>query len=98
MWYSRNQSGKFGAASLVASLGAIATLLAASDATAQPNMLDPRPLTAPRTAPPQPAPAAPTAPAPPKQTPSIAVEQALYLIRSTLLTLNDANRSGNYTV
>lgn len=24
--------------------------------------------------------------------------QALYLIRSTLLTLNDANRSGNYTV
>ncbi len=26
------------------------------------------------------------------------LEQALYLIRSTLLTLNDANRSGNYTV
>lgn len=25
-------------------------------------------------------------------------EQALYLIRSTLLTLNDANRSGNYSV
>jgi hypothetical protein len=24
--------------------------------------------------------------------------QALYLVRSTLLTLNDANRSGNYTV
>jgi hypothetical protein len=26
------------------------------------------------------------------------VEQTLYLIRSSLLTLNDANRSGNYTV
>jgi hypothetical protein len=28
----------------------------------------------------------------------VALEQALYLIRSTLLTLNDANRTGNYTV
>jgi hypothetical protein len=28
----------------------------------------------------------------------VSVEQALYLIRATLLTLNDANRSGNYTV
>lgn len=28
----------------------------------------------------------------------IKLDQALYLIRSTLLTLNDANRSGNYTV
>jgi hypothetical protein len=28
----------------------------------------------------------------------ISLEQALYLIRSTLLTLNDANRSGNYSV
>jgi hypothetical protein len=26
------------------------------------------------------------------------MEQALYLVRSTLLTINDANRSGNYTV
>lgn len=25
-------------------------------------------------------------------------EQALYLVRSALITLNDANRSGNYTV
>jgi hypothetical protein len=30
--------------------------------------------------------------------PAIAQEQALYLVRSALLTLNDANRSGNYTV
>jgi hypothetical protein len=28
----------------------------------------------------------------------VSIEQAIYLIRSTLLTLNDANRSGNYTV
>src|SRR5262249_15985077 len=36
----------------------------------------------------------------PQQQPQVqvSVEQALYLIRSTLLTLNDANRSGNYTV
>jgi hypothetical protein len=27
----------------------------------------------------------------------VSTEQALYLIRSTLLTLNDANQSGNYT-
>jgi hypothetical protein len=29
---------------------------------------------------------------------SISTEQALYLVRSTLLTVNDANRTGNYTV
>ena len=33
-----------------------------------------------------------------RQGPQISVEQALYLIRSALLTLNDANRSGNYSV
>jgi hypothetical protein len=36
-------------------------------------------------------------PAAPPQV-QVSVEQALYLIRSTLLTLNDANRSGNYSV
>jgi hypothetical protein len=35
---------------------------------------------------------------PPNQSLPVSIEQALYLIRSTLLTLNDANRSGNYTV
>jgi len=30
--------------------------------------------------------------------PPVDNQQALYLIRSTLMTLNDANRSGNYTV
>ena len=56
----------------------------------------------------KPAAAAPakSSPAPAKQQqtqqqqPSLPVstEQALYLIRSTILTLNDANHSGNYTV
>jgi hypothetical protein len=41
----------------------------------------------------QPAPAA-SQPAPQQ----VGIDQALYLIRSTLLTLNDANRTGNYTV
>lgn len=36
--------------------------------------------------------------APEKPTSPIGIEQVLYLIRTTLLTLNDANRSGNYTV
>lgn len=45
----------------------------------------------------QPAPAA-KAPAAQQPRPPATIEQALYLIRSTLLTLNDANRSGNYTV
>lgn len=35
---------------------------------------------------------------PPVEKLPVGVEQAFYLIRSTLLTLNDANRSGNYTV
>jgi hypothetical protein len=35
---------------------------------------------------------------PPPPALPVSTEQTLYLIRSTLLTLNDANRSGNYTV
>ena len=51
--------------------------------------------------PPKPAPAQQQPP--PQQTQQqpampVSTEQALYLIRSTLLTLNDANQSGNYTV
>jgi hypothetical protein len=34
----------------------------------------------------------------PQQPLPVSIEQTLYLIRSTLLTLNDANRSGNYSV
>ena len=43
-------------------------------------------------------PPAPPRPAAQQQTMPVSIEQALYLVRSTLLTLNDANRSGNYTV
>ncbi|MGH9492588.1 MAG: hypothetical protein ACRD2K_03725 [Terriglobales bacterium] len=38
------------------------------------------------------------APAAAQPAPPVSPEQTLYLIRSTLLRLNDANRSGNYTV
>jgi hypothetical protein len=43
---------------------------------------------------------APTLPQSPAGQPASAISngQAVYLVRSTLLTLNDANRSGNYTV
>ncbi|WP_235885136.1 hypothetical protein [Bradyrhizobium frederickii] len=37
-------------------------------------------------------------PAPAQPSLPVTLEKALYLIRSTLLTLNDANRTGNYTV
>jgi hypothetical protein len=56
---------------------------------------------APAPAPQAPAPQAPALQAPALQGPSglqVSIEQVLYLIRSTLLTLNDANRSGNYSV
>jgi hypothetical protein len=68
------------------------------DTPAQQRPPEPKP-SAPAT--PKAVPAAP-APAPPpaaqQQTMPVSIEQALYLVRSTLLTLNDANRSGNYTV
>jgi hypothetical protein len=50
---------------------------------------------------PQPAPNASAPQTLPQAAPQnlpVSLEQALYLIRSALLTLNDANRSGNYTV
>jgi hypothetical protein len=67
--------------------------IAASDAIAQPA---PAPKLGAPAAKKQAPPPAVAAPAP--QPLPVNVEQALYLIRSTLLTLNDANRSGNYTV
>jgi hypothetical protein len=55
-----------------------------------------------RAPPPQQPTAQPAEPARQPQQPHtprmISVQQALYLIRSSLLTLNDANRTGNYTV
>jgi hypothetical protein len=83
---------------------ALGALLAASVAASQ-TIAQPAPEAKPgaaaagrKPAPPSP-PAAPPAAAPAPQQPlPVGIEQALYLIRSTLLTLNDANRSGNYTV
>ena len=43
-------------------------------------------------------PVQPPAAAPQQPQLPVSLEQALYLIRSTLLSLNDANRTGNYTV
>jgi hypothetical protein len=57
---------------------------------AQPAQPVPKPSAGPK---PPPAPQAAPQPSLP-----VSLEQALYLIRSTLLTLNDANHSGNYTV
>jgi hypothetical protein len=49
-----------------------------------------------QTVPPKTPPAQPAPPA--AQSLPVPLDQALYLIRSALLTLNDANRSGNYSV
>jgi hypothetical protein len=82
---------------VVALLAAVASSHLADSARAQ-GVSDPRPPAGPRGEQQQPQ----SAPAPPatapKSNPSISLTQALYLIRSTLLTLNDANRSGNYSV
>src|SRR5215813_12984617 len=64
------------------------------DTSAQEKPAGPKPS---HPATPKPAPAPPR-PAAQQQTMPVSIEQALYLVRSTLLTLNDANRSGNYTV
>ena len=64
------------------------------DTSAQEKPAEPKPS---HPATPKPAPAPPRPPAAQQQT-TVSIEQALYLIRSTLLTLNDANLSGNYTV
>src|SRR5215472_14405828 len=64
------------------------------DTSAQEKPAGPKPS---HPATPKPAPAPPH-PAAQQQTMPVSIEQALYLVRSTLLTLNDAKRSGNYTV
>jgi hypothetical protein len=80
----------------------IATLTLAGDARAEPAISDVAPPAAGATAKPKAVPAVTVAPKsvsqPTQQPAPPGVEQVLYLIRSTLLTLNDANRSGNYTV
>lgn len=80
----------------------LAALTLAGDARAEPAVSDPAPPAAGAAAKPKAVPAVPAAPKsasqPAQQPAPPGVEQVLYLIRSTLLTLNDANRSGNYTV
>lgn len=88
--------------SIACALGAllVAAPIAASYTIAQkaPETKPGAPAASKKQAPPS-APAAPPAAAPAPQQPlPVSIEQALFLIRSTLLTLNDANRSGNYTV
>jgi hypothetical protein len=89
--------------SITCALGALLLIAAAvgSPAIAQPapETKSGAPAVGKKQAPPPSGPAAPpaTEPAPPQPAP-VSIEQTLYLIRSTLLTLNDANRSGNYTV
>lgn len=86
--------------------GALGVLLLIALIAARGTIAQPAPDTKPgapvagkKLAPPSSPPAAPSAAEPaPAQPLPVGVEQALYLIRSTLLTLNDANRSGNYTV
>ncbi len=91
-------------ASRIGLLGAV-VLIASAPSLAEPNFAgDARvaQATAPQSAPLQPSAGQPKQPQEiAKQQPSnspATQEQALYLIRSTLLTLNDANRSGNYSV
>ena len=87
-------AGALGALLLVASVAASETI-----AQPAPETKSAAPVVGKKQVPPLSAPAAQpsSALAPPQPLP-VSIEQALYLIRSTLLTLNDANRSGNYTV
>jgi hypothetical protein len=77
----------------------VVLLLAASYTIAQtPGTKHGAPAAGQKQAPPSAPTAPPAAPPAPEQPLPVSLEQALYLIRSTLLTLNDANRTGNYTV
>jgi hypothetical protein len=87
-------AGAFGALLLIASIAARDTI-----AQPAPDTKPGAPVAGKKQALPPSPPAAPAAaePASPPPLP-VGIEQALYLIRSTLLTLNDANHSGNYSV
>jgi len=69
-----------------------------SAAWAQENPAETNPTSKPFTVVPEAVLQAHLASSPRQPTQSISTEQAVYLVRSALLTLNDANRSGNYTV
>lgn len=90
-------AGNMGKQRLTAALACLMLALVAPAASAQSA---PRSGASSHTAPAKDAPKrAPQQPQPQPSSPRmISPEQALYLIRSSLLTLNDANRTGNYTV
>jgi hypothetical protein len=67
-------------------------------ALAQQNSPESKPTSKPVAAIPEAARPAQATPLPLQPAQFISKEQAVYLVRSALLTLNDANRSGNYTV
>jgi hypothetical protein len=80
--------------------GVVCVLLALADASAGSALAQNKAPFSDRwqSVPPSTAPAQPAPSAAPAQTLPVPIDQALYLIRSALLTLNDANRSGNYSV
>jgi hypothetical protein len=91
------------ARALISVIAVVALAWVFTVALAQQKPADPKPgPTAPAKSPSPPAKQQPHSQQQPAQQQQPAMpastEQALYLIRSTLLTLNDANRSGNYTV
>lgn len=78
-----------------------ATLFLAMNMVALAQTTSPQPATSPATTSNVSAatpPAKESATKPAAVSPSISTGQAIYLVRSTLMMLNDANRSGNYTV
>jgi hypothetical protein len=76
-----------------------AALALAGDARAEPVVSNPPPAAGtPAQSKPKAAPTAPATPALAQQPTLPGIDEVLYLIRSALLTLNDANRSGNYSV
>jgi hypothetical protein len=88
-----NGSVTLRAHSLIAALLLLASSLT-SVASAPANAMQAAPTRTPAASPRQ----TPAAQQPAQAASPMGNDQALYLVRSTLLTLNDANRSGNYTV
>jgi len=97
--YAPAPSSRFRRATAAVMMLFVAPALA-GDVRAEPGVSDPASSTAPAKAKSKPkaVPAVPAAPQPAQQPALPGVDGVLYLIRSTLLTLNDANRTGNYTV
>jgi hypothetical protein len=80
-----------------ATLAAALLLFVVSPSTTVAQSEEQKPVASPSPSPVAP-PSAPTAQKSHKPTVQVPIDQALLLVRTTLLALNDANRSGNYTV